>query len=819
MNHRSTLHCGAALLVCAMAASQAAAQAAPADAAAQSQATDTAASQAAAQAAPAAPAAQSQTNNEIVITARRREESLQNVPIAVQAFSQDQLRANSVSSSNDLQTVVPGLTVAAGSGNPGLPRFAIRGRGLNYGAAAGAVETYFAEVPLSAPFQEPTLPPQFFDLQSLQILKGPQGTLFGRSTTGGAVLVVPAAPTDQFEGYVRLQGGNFNNIQAEGAINVPIAGDRAALRVAGFYWRRAGYSRTFGGNIAENTGPGTGLPAVILPAQRYNNQNVQEFRATLLLRPSEQLTNSTIVTFHRDRNVSSAGAGLFANVFGAPGLPFNAVTPAPGYRTQRSFSDLLLGGNPPNKIWAIINTTSYEVTPNLTLKNIFGYIDSSGTVGSGTNADGSTRNTINLYAYPRPQLNHQTTNEVQLQGHNFDGRLEWILGGLLDRTREPKGPNTTNFGSLRGRVGGWNSIFVANDVTSYALFGSATFKLTDQFSATAGYRHAWNHIEQLLATATANLPLPAPTSYTPGTEARFSTRQPGDTYNFGLEYHPNHDLMLYGGYRRGFKYGGFNAIVVGANSPLATFRPETIDDFYAGVKTRFNIGGMPGHFNIEGYWDLYHGQQTSYLSLAGAQLATVTANVPETTYRGIDLDVAISPTPWLELSGNYSYTDGYIREYIDQSCVATNCGVPSQNLDLSVNPVPYVSPNKFVLSARFHGELPGQKGEIVFTPTVTYQDTFYGPFARLGPQASAVLFGQNFDQIAHGGDLTPGYTLLNIHTEWNRILGSNIDAALTVTNVFNKNFQIGNSTTLNFGVEGIAYGPPRMVTFELRARF
>jgi iron complex outermembrane receptor protein len=716
--------------------------------------------------------------------------------------------------------VVPGLTVAAGSGNPGIPRFAIRGRGLNFGAAAGAVETYFAEVPLSAPFQQPTLPPQFFDLQSLQILKGPQGTLFGRSTTGGAVLVVPAAPTDEFEGYARLQGGNYSNIQAEGAINVPLFGDKAALRVAGFYWKRAGYSRTFGGNIAENTGPGTGLPAVILPAQRYNNQDVQEFRATLLMRPTDQLTNSTILTFHKDRNISSAGAGLFANVFGAdPSVPFNAVTPAPGYGTQRSFSDLRLGGNPPNKVWAIINTTTYDITDNLMLKNILGYIDASGTVGSGTNADGSTRTTINLYAYPRPLRNHQTTNELQLQGHNFDGRLEWILGGLLDRTREPKGPNTANFGSLRGRVGGWNSIFASNDVTSYALFGSATYKLTDQLSATAGYRHAWNHIEQLLATATANLPLSAPTGYVPGTERRFSTRQPGDTYNLGLEYKPQDDLMVYAGYRHGFKFGGFNAIALPPGSPLGTFRPETIDDFYAGLKTKFDVGSMPVRFNIEGYWDLYKDQQNSYLTLANAQLATVTANVPRTTYRGVEFDFTIDPTSWLTVNGNYAYTDGYVTRYIDQSCVVTNCGVPSQNLDLSVNPVPYVSPNKFVLSARFHADLAGDQGEIAFMPTVTYQDTFYGQNGHRSPQATAVLFGQNYDQIAHGGDTTPGYTLLNLRAEWNRALGSKIDAAVTVTNVFDKNYSLGNSTTLNFGVQGDAYGPPRMLTFELSTKF
>jgi iron complex outermembrane receptor protein len=778
------------------------------------------ASNAADEAAPAAPALEGQRFEEIVVTARRRSEALQDVPISIQAFNQDQLWAASISTAMDLQTRVPGLTVAAGAGNPGQPQFAIRGRGLNYGAASGAVETYFADVPLSPPFGQPTLPPQFFDLQNLQILKGPQGTLFGRSTTGGAVLLVPAAPSDQFGGYARVQGGNYGNVQLEGAINLPLVKGRADLRLAGFYWHRDGYSRTFGGNIQANTGPGTGVPAIILPAQDYNNQDVQEFRATLLLTPTDQLTNSTIFTFHRDTNISSAGAGLFANAFGQiPGVPLNAAVPASGYNTLRSATDMPLGGNPPQEIWAIINTTTFGITDNLALKNIFGYINSAGPGNNGTDADGSTASTIDLWGLPRSLRNYQTTNEIQLQGHNFNNRFEWILGGLLDRSREPRGPNDINYGGLRPVAGGWSATFAGNDITSHGLFGSATFKLTDRVSVTAGYRRAWNTIEQTLASGATTIAQGFPLGYTPGREMDFSVKQPGNAYNFGVEYKPKDNLLLYTGYRRGFKYGGFNALAIGASSPLASFQPETVDDFYAGVKSDFKFAGMPARFNIEGYWDLYHNQQNSYLSLVGTELSTVTVNIPGTTYRGFDLDFTVDPKPWVTVNFNYSYTDGYITNYIDQSCVATNCGVPSQHLDLSVNPVQYVSPNKFLLSARFHTELPANRGGIAFAPTLTYQGTFYGPYARLAPQAQSVIFGQNFNQMAHGGDTTPHYMLLNLRAEWNGVLGSKIDAALNVTNVFDKIYQLGNSTTLNYGVEGIAYGPPRMATFELSTRF
>jgi iron complex outermembrane receptor protein len=176
----------------------------------------------------------------VVVTARRRAEDVQKVPQSISAFSQRMLTEQSITTPQDLGKAVLSLNVSPDSANAEVTTFAIRGKGQNFGAAAGSVETYFADVPLSGPFEAPTLPIQFFDLQSLQVLNGPQGTLFGRSTTGGTVLLVPQAPTDHFGGYLRLQGGTYNDFQAEGAINLPL-GDKAALRLAGFDWQRKGW--------------------------------------------------------------------------------------------------------------------------------------------------------------------------------------------------------------------------------------------------------------------------------------------------------------------------------------------------------------------------------------------------------------------------------------------------------------------------------------------------------------------------------------------------------------------------------------------------
>src|SRR5882757_8983741 len=183
--------------------------------------------------APAAEGSESSPElQQIVVTARRRTEALGDVPVAVTAFTQAALTARSITSAFDLSRAVPGLTVNADSGNGGLPAFSIRGKGQNYGAAAGSVETYFAEVPLSAPFQMPTLPPQFFDLQSVQVLKGPQGTLFGRSTTGGAIIFTPQKPGSKFGGYVEAVIGNLAAREITAAVDIPVIPDTLMFRVA-----------------------------------------------------------------------------------------------------------------------------------------------------------------------------------------------------------------------------------------------------------------------------------------------------------------------------------------------------------------------------------------------------------------------------------------------------------------------------------------------------------------------------------------------------------------------------------------------------------
>jgi iron complex outermembrane recepter protein len=736
---------------------------------------------------------------DIVVTARRRAENQQSVPIAITAFSQETLTRRSVSNALDLNKVVPGLAVQADNGSATIPNYSVRGRGQTYGAASGSVETYFADVPLSPPFQRPTLPPQFFDLQSVQILKGPMGTLFGRNSTGGAVLFVPQAPElNSTSGYVRLQAGTYDNAQLEGAVNIPIATDTAALRLAGFGWHRKGYMRTVGGR--------TDYFGRVLPSQRFNNQDVAEFRASLLLKPSDDISNTTIFAYHTDKNRATPKASHLRPGFGYPA----SVLSLPKYVADISV-DL---SRTPSSTWAVINTTTLDLSSALTLKNIFGHIHAKAYTSYPQDTDGTPFISIDNVRPPHRSKNYQTTEELQLQGKMMDDRFTWILGGLIDLTRNPHGRDINTLSTSAGLapVPGVTQTWLDSSLTSKSLFASGTLTIVDGLNLTAGARHTWDKVTDRSvavftpANAVPNFlqepPANAPVSV-------FNQKFQGWTYNIGVDYHVSQDTMVYGGYRRGYKRGGFNT-----NPPTpaqALFGPEINQNFYLGVKTDFELGDVRGRFNIEGFHDRYKGAQRVYLAFTPTGLGTVTENVPLVRYQGFDTDLTLDLARWLTLTGNYTFVDAKNLKWPDVS-------VPGMTGDQTVNPVSGVSKHKFSVTGRFHTDL-SDGSEIAFAPSVSYQSRIFATDSAVRVPNSVALIVGHVNMLAAGADVTPGYTLVDLRAEWNKIGGSNLSLAVSATNLTNKYYALGNTGIYFFGAQGDAYGAPRMFTAEARFAF
>src|SRR5580692_1426546 len=223
---------------------------------------------------------------EVIVTARRQDEDLQKVPVAVAVLSSSALREQHVTNEQELQTAVPGLLSVASTSTNQLA-FSIRGQALDaYSFTSPTVLTYFDEFQTGG-----TSSTTFFDLQSVQVLKGPQGTLFGRNSTGGAVLYTSTQPGKELEGYFNYTAGDFNEQKVEGAITIPLA-EWASVRLAAEDEHRDGYEHNLYLDIDEGS---------------IDNRN---FRGTLLLTPLNALQNTT--TFQYGRHFGNQGASKTA---------------------------------------------------------------------------------------------------------------------------------------------------------------------------------------------------------------------------------------------------------------------------------------------------------------------------------------------------------------------------------------------------------------------------------------------------------------------------------------------------------------------------
>ena len=194
---------------------------------------------------PQASAADAGGEADIIVTAQRREERAQDVPIVISAFSSERLDQLDVNEPQDLYGTVPSLVVGnQGTSSREAQSFTIRGQATGY-QSSPAVQIYLNEVPLIAASNLGLQggPGLLVDLENVQVLSGPQGTLFGRNTTGGAVLYVPRKPTNNFEGYVEGGVGNLDLLTMEGAINIPIVSDKLLVRVVGAHQSRRGYTK------------------------------------------------------------------------------------------------------------------------------------------------------------------------------------------------------------------------------------------------------------------------------------------------------------------------------------------------------------------------------------------------------------------------------------------------------------------------------------------------------------------------------------------------------------------------------------------------
>lgn len=745
---------------------------------------------------------------EVVVTARRRTEGLSRVPIAISAVDAEQILERSIRSDSDLQFTVPGLTIRQTQGNNSLT-YAIRGQSADtFSGSPSAVVAYMNEVPMNISGAS-----TFYDLESIQVLKGPQGTLFGRNTTGGAVLYTSAKPTEELEGRLRVRVGNYNLREVEGMINVPLIDDTLLLRAAFNTIERDGY--------IDN----------LLTGRKHGEVGRDSGRVSLTFRPNERLENTTVFAYSESDSINT-GASYTYSVYepGAtnngfdlvgdsgflfgPGLDFvaypgawadylaaNPGAYAPGliayvdeqrrlghYKTQHPGNAKHTGRD-----WLLINTTTFELTDNVQLKNIFGA--SSARTDSEQPALGApymvfvTQNVVTGKSGNETEVD-SWSNELQISGESLDGDLSWIAGLYVQRQEaDTLWPQTYfNLSPVWPPAVATNHFRINTDTE--ALYVQGTYRFTPQFRVTAGFRHTEEKVKiKQLSQADA--------FGAPGQSEKF--REP--SWEVGVEYDLTDDLFTYLKTRGSFRSGGFNGsappVDADATGGGNKFDVETTYDVEAGLKYLGSVLERPASLNLAVYKQWIEDVQRIEFPNppTEAQSIAVTANVPKMEVEGVELEASVMLTDWLQLGASGAYTRA---RFTDGEAMLFGTLY-------SYGPVANTPRRTGVLWAQIDIPTDPQVGDMRLRAEVYSQSGMY--------------FSNTAKSIAPNTRL-PGYELINARFDWNNVMGSQFSGALFGRNLANKaHFVGGMPLGASLGHNAAAVGEPRTYGLEMTYSF
>lgn len=741
----------------------------------------------------AAPAGETADSGEIVVTAQRRSEALEKTPVAIAVVSGDTLARQAITSERDLQFATPGLTVRA-SQNDNQLNYSLRGQTVDaYTSSLPSVLPYVNEVQVGGAGST-----AFYDLQSVQVLKGPQGTLFGRNSTGGAVLFTTAKPTEDLSGYGAIRYGRFNDFQVEGAVSGPVAGDSVLVRVAGSYRNRDGYQR----NIFYN--------------EMLGKVDRLGLRFSLSINPDGPVSNDLVVDYFRANGTSISPVVTYVvpvadNVPGNPFVPNNVFFPdlvafgAAQDARGPYVVDVDSVSKHRTRKWIVSNVTSFELNDDTKIRNIFGYVrskyfDAGDIDGTRFGIDG--RGNAATGAFGGDGLIEQVSNELQLLGNLMDGGLEYVVGGYYSDSKE----HLRNTSFILNGLGVPPQINAGTTTSkSLAGYGQATLDTgLAGFKLTAGLRYTSEKVaferdadDQWLAPAFD--PFFADGRFVRTQEDRFKKV----SWTVGVQNQVTPDLLLYANTRRSFRSGGFNfhgpPTPGFANTSGGEFRPEIATDIELGAKFRGDAGGMPVRLNLAVYnmWvkDL---QRANYVAIYGA-LAGITVNVPKAKISGFELDGSIKPTDWLTLGGNLNYTDARFTD----------------------NQVPVLGTDGGTSFATFdtYPDTPKWSGALYADVTVPVSSgwdlTLHGDVFR---QTSN--YYSSTGRSLNPGTLIPAYTLANFRVGIEESAGSGWSFAALVKNAFKETYYTGGIGFASLFALNIAIpGEPRTFLLEGRYRF
>lgn len=601
----------------------------------------------------------------IVVTAQKRSEQILRVPVAITSSSRTQLADLKIDNASILAEQVPGLHVNGINGSQ-TPVFALRGISMfDYSFNQSSPVALYRDEVYKGTFA--LFGVEMYDLARVEVLRGPQGTLYGRNTTGGAINIFSEQPGTKLNGYLRAGAGNYDRREVEGAIGVPIIAGKLAVRAAFTYVAADGW--------AKNIAPG-----------QPNLEGIDQFggRLSILYTPRSDLSLLVILSASRQHPEDylvygrpgplGVGAGIYDAFHAADPLHNPSGDYFRGNLSARAIDAPLTQKRDQNTQAASLKG-DWQISPELTLTSITSY--DYGDIFVPDLTDSSPIQVLRLNYYGRT---HQYTQDVRLTSNHL-GPIELIVGGYYDHELVVSATEQQYFNGIDVNGDGLHNaqdcidggLFIACRYANHfrqirdsvAGYADASYTVRRRVKLRLGVRYTDDTGRLRDFNAQVRGPDEVPIANTiPGDPNNLNTTLAKNLHNdaltghAGLDLSLTPDLLLYGSYSRGYRSGAFNAQAFFTQQETTIVKPETIDSFEIGVKLQAFARRLQVSADVFAYD--YRNQQI--LNIDPVTAAQQLINLPRSRIRGLEIEATARPVPSVTLRGTFALLDARFRE-------------------------------------------------------------------------------------------------------------------------------------------------------------
>ena len=700
----------------------------------------------------------------IVVTAEKREQPLQDVPLAVSTFGTDDLQRLIVNDTIDISKYVPGLVFysTTGGNNRGVPYIRGIGQWDPHPANSSRVALYIDGIYLG---NQTGMVGTLYDIERVEVLRGPQGTLYGRNTTGGAINVISRKPTMEPGSSIEVRGGEQGYFEARGHLNGPIAGEALAGRLT--------FQRAVRDGLVKND---------FEAGDDTEDMDRWSMRAALRWLPPDSRLAADYVFEHSEFDEGDSadrlGAVMNRGWVGLGRLP-RTVELGPSRPGDPFFN----GGRAPDgsRFSSDVTvdfhalTVGWDVTQDLVVKTITGWRDME--MVNMNDVDGTD---ALVFSAGSDVTHEQLYQELQAVGTALDGALDYVLGATYFNEEFKTDQNNFFFTSPvnRGRR-------VDGDNDAWGVYGQASYHASPRLTLTAGARYTEETKRQFVEL------------FTNGDAADFRSDFDNFSPMFRADWNWTDNVMTYVGWSRGYQAGGFPARPPATTRAfLVPYDEETVNAWDAGIKGQFFERRV--QLNVAGYYYDYKDQQISNY-IAAANGFTID-NAGKSRIRGIEAELRAVPTENLDLMLNAAWNNGKFREYTQTDPVT------GQDVDVSDERVHLRSPRRMVSGSARYSFPATAGGELSATLSFRYTSAQY---SNVNPNAPAV---RSYSPNSR--------TLWDLRVQLDDAFGrEGIWFAFVGQNITDKEYVDFGIDLASLGWTTARWGPPRLFWAEFGMRF